>query len=136
MAKRTSILQKLRGFLRGFFRGFLTTEELLPLTLEDICRVCPMTRGRGNHSSPEVQEKMEQCRKRYFAALLQSFLGKPGDYETDWLYSYLKKCEGCYLRRFAGAEAAEISIEADGRANVEEALPRDSQVSQEVTRDN
>jgi len=124
--------------VRGFFRGFLSTEKLLPLTLEDICQTCPMGSNRASHNNPVPQgnERIDECRKRYFAALLQSFLGKPGDYETDWLYSYLKKCEGCYLRRFVSAEAAEISIEANGRANVEEALTKDSQVTQEVTRDN
>lgn len=92
--------------LREFFRGFLSTEELLPLTLEDICRICPMSSSRGNTGNPEMQDnkKVDECRKRYFAALLQSYLGKPGDQETDWLYSYARKCEGCYLRRFIGAD--------------------------------
>jgi len=97
---RTQFLLKRVPFsmaVRQFFRGFLSTEELLPLTLQDICRTCPMNGSRESHDNltPEDREKIEKCRKRYFGALLQSYLGKAGDQETDWLYSYLKKCEEC-----------------------------------------
>ena len=121
MLKRIS----LSTTLREFQRGFLSTKELLPLTLEDICRICPMSGIKGNSSNPELQDnkKIDQCRKRYFAALLQSYLGKPGERETDWLYSHLGRCEACYLRKFVGADT-EVLLEA-GR--VWESVPQRSQ---------
>ena len=118
-----------------FFRGFFTTEKLLPLTLEDICQVCPAANGRGNNNNPEIHEKVSQCRKRYFAALLYSFLGKPGGQESDWLYSYLEKCEGCYLHRFTGAEDAGVSLETSG-LDAGEVLPNETPAGQKTTRDN
>jgi hypothetical protein len=95
MLKKSSAV----SFLRDFMRGFLSTKELLPLTIEDVCRVCPLSRfdENGNGCDASALERIDTCRKRYFATLLQSYLGKPGDEETDWLYSHLKKCESCYL---------------------------------------
>jgi hypothetical protein len=92
--------------LREFFRGFLSTEKWLALTLKDTCHACPASSRRAGRydSVPQDDEKIEECRKRYFAALLQSYLGKPGDQETDWLYSYLRRCEECSFHRFAGGE--------------------------------
>jgi hypothetical protein len=94
------------AFLRNFLKGFLSTRGLLPLTIEDVCRVCPLSHDGKSGSEPDesVTEKVDRCRKRYFATLLQSYLGKPGDEETDWLYSHLKKCEACYLNRFTGVD--------------------------------
>ncbi len=135
----TNILKRisLSATLREFQREFLSTEKLLSLTIEDICRVCPMTNFRGNGGSPELQEdkKVDECRKRYFAALLQSYLGKPGERETDWLDSYLRKCEACYLRVFVGTGATNISVGAGGSAGTGETLSQHSQVNQEVAKD-
>lgn len=133
----TNILKRisLSKTLREFQRGFLSTEELLPLTIEDICRICPSFGGNGG--SPELQEdkKVDECRKRYFAALLQSYLGKPGERETDWLDSHLRKCEACYLRVFVGAGATNISVESGGSAGAGETLSQHSQVSQQSNKD-
>jgi len=135
----TNILKRisLSATLREFQRGFLSTEELLPLTLEDICRICPMTSFGGNGDSPELQDdkKVDECRKRYFAALLQSYLGKPGERETDWLDSHLRKCEACYLRVFIGAGTTNISVEAGRSAGAVETLSQHSQVNQEAAKD-
>jgi hypothetical protein len=103
------------SFLRNFLSEFLSTRELLPLTTDDICRVCPLNRLGENGRTPDESavEKIDRCRKRYFATLLQSYLGKPGDEETDWLYSHLKKCEACYLRRFTGNDVPVSFITAN-----------------------
>lgn len=96
-----------------------------------------MTNFGGNGDSPELQEdkKVNECRKRYFAALLQSYLGKPGERETDWLDSHLRKCEACYLRAFVGAETTNISIESGGSTGAGETLSQHSQVNQETAKD-
>ena len=129
----TNILKRIS--LSAILRGFLSTEELLPLTIEDICRICPSFGGNGG--SPELQDdkKVNECRKRYFAALLQSYLGKPGERETDWLDFHHRKCEACYLPVFVGAETTNISIESGGSVGTGEALSQHSQVNQEAAKD-
>jgi hypothetical protein len=67
------------------------------------------TRASHDNPTPQDNEKIDECRKQYFGALLQSYLGKAGDQEIDWLYSYLKKCEECNFDKFMGAGTTEAS---------------------------
>jgi hypothetical protein len=87
--------------VRDFARGFLPENRYLEIMLEEICSQCPLNddeKGPRNLSE-SVMERIDSCRKRYFGLILQSFAGKPGGGETDWLYSYLKRCEECLFSR-------------------------------------
>lgn len=107
--------------VKGYLRGFLSTEELLEITLEEICSACPMNRSAASHQKQVApdREKINECRQRYFAALLQSYLGKPGSEETKWLYSYLKRCEECRFREHLFTSGLEPSSEQAKRSRAE-----------------
>lgn len=96
-------LRRIWSYVVKSSRGFLSTEQLLPLTLDDICGACPLSSiGRnGREPEPINWEMVHESRKRHFAALLQSYLGKPGDEEIKRLYSYLRRCEEHYLHGLA-----------------------------------
>lgn len=87
---------------------FFSTQQLLPSTLDDICAACPLGSLEKNGSAPDPLdwETVRESRKRYFAALLQSYLGKPGDEEINRLQSYQWICEGHYLRGAAHGDVA------------------------------
>lgn len=88
-----------KEIVKDFAKEFLPRHRYLELKLEEICSKCPLhdnTRGHQN-LSPSDREGLDTCRMRYFGLLLQSFVGKPGDEETKWLYSYLRRCEDCLL---------------------------------------
>jgi hypothetical protein len=86
-----------KEIVNDFTQEFLSTERYLDLKLQETCSACPLRDSTGNHRelSPSDRESLETCRMRYFELLLQSFLGSPGDEETKWLYSCLKRCEDC-----------------------------------------
>lgn len=88
-------------FVKAFTDEFLSRDRYLEIKLEEICSRCPLGDDGKRYSSvfPFDEENIEMCRRKYFGILLKSFIGKPGDTETDWLYSYLKKCESCLLSR-------------------------------------
>jgi hypothetical protein len=87
--------------VRDFVRGFLPENKYLEIMLEEICSQCPLNddEKKPRNLSESVMERIDSCRKRYFGFILQSFVGKPGEKETDWLYSYLKRCEDCLFSR-------------------------------------
>jgi hypothetical protein len=88
-----------KGIVKDFVQEFLPKDRHLELKLQEVCANCPLHDGTGNHRdlSPSAREDLGRCRMRYFGILLQSFLGSPGDEETEWLFSYLRKCEECLL---------------------------------------
>jgi hypothetical protein len=91
--------------MKDFVRGFLPTEELLEISLKEICLACPANHGVQDYHKLSVSDKkkLDACRKSFFAVLLQSYLGKPGNEETELLYSYLKKCEECLFLGSSGS---------------------------------
>lgn len=100
-SKLAGIITRLlnKNIAKDFIEEFLPRDRYLEIKLQEICSRCPLY-GEGNgHSSisPSDRGNIDMCRRRYFGLLLESFIGKPGDRETDWLYSYLKKCEDCLL---------------------------------------
>jgi hypothetical protein len=88
-----------RQTIKSFVQEFLPRDRYLEPKLQEICSECPLHGGIEVHRglSPADEASLDGCRMRYFGLLLQSFAGKPGDEETEWLYSYLKKCEECLL---------------------------------------
>jgi hypothetical protein len=90
-----------REIVRDFVNEFLPRDKYLEIKLQEICSQCPLNDGeKGNRNFSEyIMDNIDTCRKRYFGLILRSFVGKPGDEETDRLYSYLKKCEDCLFSR-------------------------------------
>jgi hypothetical protein len=88
-----------KNIVKDFVEEFLPKDRYLEIKLREICSQCPLyDKGKGHSSiSPSDRGNIDMCRRRYFGLLLQSFVGKPGDEETIWLYSYLKRCEDCLL---------------------------------------
>ena len=87
------------SFTREFTEGFMDPDDYLELKLKEICTGCPLgpdQNGNGRSvDSPAGVKALDECRKQYFGRLLQSFVGRPGEDETEKLYSLLKKCEEC-----------------------------------------
>ena len=85
--------------LKDFIYEFLPRDRYLKIKLREICSQCPLyDDGKGHRGvSTSSMGNIDMCRRRYFGLLLQSFVGKPGEEETNWLYSYLNKCEDCLL---------------------------------------
>lgn len=88
-----------KEMVKEFTQEFLPRDRYLELKLQEVCSKCPLHDDTRNHRdlSPSDRGSLDRCRMRYFGLLLQSFLGSPGDEETRWLYSYLKRCELCLL---------------------------------------
>ncbi len=88
-----------RQAVKEFFQEFLPGDRCLEVKLEEICSRCPLSKdSQGQREfSPQELAGLDECRMDYFGVLLQSFLGRPGDEETEQLYRYLKLCEGCLL---------------------------------------
>ncbi len=77
--------------MRQFFRGFLSTEELLPLTLQEICRTCPMDSSRESRDNlaPGVATAAPAVILVYF--VLGGFF-------------WLKRCQGHRYKLGAGSK--------------------------------
>jgi hypothetical protein len=76
----------------------LPDDEYVPARLEAICRHCPRKiRSESRIPDDTYQKQLDDCRREFFGVLLESFTGKPGDAETNRLYSYLRSCERCLL---------------------------------------
>jgi hypothetical protein len=90
-----------KRIMKDFVEEFLPRDRYLEIKLQEICSQCPLSGdGRGHRGvSPSDRRDIDMCRRSYFGLLLQSFVGKPGEEETNWLYSYLKRCEDCLLSR-------------------------------------
>jgi hypothetical protein len=88
-----------RKIVKDFVEEFLPRDRYLEIKLREICSQCPLCGdGKGHRGiSPSDRRDIDTYRRSYFGLLLQSFVGKPGDEETNWLYSYLKRCEDCLL---------------------------------------
>jgi hypothetical protein len=85
--------------VKDLVKELLPRDRYLEIKLSEICSQCPLGKDKKGHQSSPLSdsETIDICRKRYFGFLLQSFVGKPGNEETNWLYSYLKRCEDCSL---------------------------------------
>lgn len=94
--------------LKGFRRGFLIDAERILLELGDVCQACPARQRQTNRKGAALpgSEQVDAYRKRYFAILLHSYVGKAGSDEIDRLYSQLKTCEECWL----GKPARGVSV--------------------------
>jgi hypothetical protein len=90
-----------RKSVKDFIYEFLPRDRYLEIKLREICSQCPLYGDGKRHRrvSNSDRENIDMCRRRYFGLLLQSFVGKPRDEETNWLYSCLKRCEDCWLSR-------------------------------------
>jgi hypothetical protein len=101
MVKETFKRLAKSNFIQDIRRELLPDEEYLEMKLKEICQQCP--RNGGPDTGNTNPQRITECRKRFFGVLLESFVGKPGDTETDYLYAYLESCEKCLQ---AGREEA------------------------------